>query len=171
MPRSEICARVPLFDRLVDEEHRSPAAREPLPLRTLDRDGLLESVRRELELLLSSRSPLPAHRLAGRELTVIDYGLPDLADFPAEGPEDHRRLAALVERVVAAFEPRLKDVRVRVERPLPERRALALVLEGVLASGHPGEAVSFPTVLTLAKGEAEVGEPRYQAAWPEAERA
>ena len=170
MPRSEVYARVPLFDRLVDEEHRSPAGRETRPLRTLDRAGLLESVRRELERLLSSRSPLPAHRLAGRELTVIDYGLPDLADFPAAGPEDHQRLAALIERVVAAFEPRLKDIRVRVERPLPERRALMLVLEGRLATDPPGEPVSFPTVLTLGKGEAEVGEARYEAAWPEAGR-
>jgi type VI secretion system protein ImpF len=157
MSGPESCARVPLFDRLVDAEPRLPA--EPRPLRTLDRAGLLESVRRELTRLLSSRSPLPAHRLAGRELTVIDYGIPDLAELAAADPEDHRRLAALVERAVAAFEPRLKEVKVRVERGLPERRALLLALEGVLAVGDPGEPVSFPTLLTLATGEVTVGEP------------
>jgi type VI secretion system protein ImpF len=167
MPGPEACARVPLFDRLVDEHPGQPDL--PGPLRTLDRAGLLESVRRELERLLSSRSPLPAHRLAGRELTVIDYGIPDLADFPADGPEDHARLAAVIERAVAAFEPRLRDVRVRIERPLPERRSLALALEGVLATDRPGEPVSFPTVLSLGRGEAEVGAARYQAAWPEEE--
>lgn len=156
MPGPDACARVPLFDRLVDEHPDQPDL--PRPLRTLDRAGLLESVRRELERLLSSRSPLPAHRLAGRELTVIDYGLPDLADFAAADPEDHRRLAALVERTVTAFEPRLTEVRVRVERPLPERRSLLLALEGVLASGRPGEPVSFPMVLGLAGGGVEVGE-------------
>src|ERR1700760_882719 len=95
-------APAPLFDRLVDRAPEVPA--EPRPLRTLDPRGLRESVRRELERKLNTRSPLPADDLAGREdLTVLEYGIPDLSAFSAANEDDQRLLTALVARAVAAF--------------------------------------------------------------------
>src|ERR1700760_3085548 len=48
--------RVPLFDRLIDEERH--ISHEPTPFRTLDRQGVRDSLRRELERLLATRCPV-----------------------------------------------------------------------------------------------------------------
>jgi type VI secretion system protein ImpF len=147
--------RAPLFDRLVDLDPQSPG--EPRPLRTLDRAGLRESVRRELERLLNTRSSLPVDRLEERQdLTVLEYGIPDLSAFSAGSPEDQKRLAAIVARTVAAFEPRLSEVRAVFERLGPSGRSAELRVDAVLSFDEVREPVSFPTLLTVQNGEARV---------------
>jgi type VI secretion system lysozyme-like protein len=146
----------PLFDRLVDREPQIPA--EPRPLRTLDPRGLRESVRRELERMLNTRSSLPVDRLAGREeLTVLEYGIPDLSAFSAANEDDQRLLAGLVARAVAAFEPRLRGVRVAFERLEDGQRSLRLRIDAELMTNEVAEPVSFPTLLGLRTGTVEVG--------------
>ena len=146
----------PLFDRLVDREPQVPA--EPRPLRTLDPRGLRESVRRELERMLNTRSSLPVDRLAEREeLTVLEYGIPDLSAFSAANEDDQRLLAGLVARAVAAFEPRLRGVRVAFERLEGGQRSLRLRIDAELMTNEVAEPVSFPTLLGLRGGTVEVG--------------
>jgi type VI secretion system protein ImpF len=146
--------RAPLFDRLVDLEPQVPA--EPRPLRTLDPRGLRESVRRELERMLNTRSSLPVDRLDERgELTVLEYGIPDLSAFSAGSEEDLARMAGVVSRAVAAFEPRLRQVRVAVER-LEGARSLRLRIDALLMIDEVAEPVSFPTLLGLRTGHAQV---------------
>ena len=148
----EIHVRAPLFDRLIDL-HPGPTA-EPRPLRTLDRRGLRESVRRELERLLNTRSSLPVDRLEEREeLTVLEYGIPDLSSFSAGDPEDQQRLARVVARAVAAFEPRLREVRAFFERLEDSGRAAALRIEARLAVDEVSEPIAFPTLLSVKGGE------------------
>jgi type VI secretion system protein ImpF len=146
----------PLFDRLVDRAPEVPA--EPRPLRTLDPRGLRESVRRELERMLNTRSSLPVDRLAEREdLTVLEYGIPDLSAFSAANEDDQRLLAGLVARAVAAFEPRLRGVRVAFERLEDGQRSLRLRIDAELMTNEVAEPVSFPTLLGLRSGTVEVG--------------
>lgn len=149
--------RTPLFDRLVD---RSPKLRhEVRPARTLDRRGLRESVRRELERLLNTRCPLPAHRLADRPRSVIDYGLPELTGFSANRAEDRERLAELIRRAVEAFEPRLAEVRVRLE-PVPgDALSLAGHIEAVFQGDSVTEPVSFHTSVETRSGKVAVDAP------------
>ncbi|HTQ80312.1 MAG TPA: type VI secretion system baseplate subunit TssE [Thermoanaerobaculia bacterium] len=150
--------RAPLLDRLAGVSSASSGAARAT--HTLTREGLKESVRRELETLLNTRSALPASVLLTRELTVIDYGLPDLADFSAANHEDHSRLAAVVERVITAFEPRLSAVQVRVEGYSAVERGLSLQVEATLNVDGWREPVSFPTVLGVKSGASQVGEAR-----------
>ncbi|MFL6237136.1 MAG: type VI secretion system baseplate subunit TssE [Thermoanaerobaculia bacterium] len=146
----------PLFDRLVDREPQVPA--EPRPLRTLDPRGLRESVRRELERMLNTRSSLPVDRLAEREeLTVLEYGIPDLSAFSAANEDDQRLLTQLVARAVAAFEPRLRGVRVAFERLEDGQRSLRLRIDAELMRDEVAEPVSFPTLFGLKTGTVEVG--------------
>jgi type VI secretion system protein ImpF len=145
----------PLFDRLVDREPQVPA--EPRPLRTLDPRGLRESVRRELERMLNTRSSLPVDRLVAREtLTVLEYGIPDLSAFSAANEEDQRLLTALVARAVIAFEPRLRRVSVAFERLEDGQRTLRLRIDAFLVTDEVAEPVSFPTLLGLRTGVVEV---------------
>lgn len=122
----------PLFDRLVENGRR-----------TLDPDGLRQSLRRELELLFNTRSTFPAQRLAGAPLTVIDYGIPSLADFSSRNLRDHEELAAALRIAVETFEPRLAAVRVRVIPPAEDQMFLKFALEAEPANGAVREVLSF----------------------------
>lgn len=155
MPDREIHVRAPLFDRLTDLDPGS--AGEPRPLRTLNRTGLRESIRRELGRLLNTRSSLPVDELAARpELTVLEYGIPDLSAYSA-GDGDHQRLLAdVVARAIAAFEPRLREVRVAVVRLEDDQRSLRLRIDAVLAADEVAAPVSFPALMGLKSGRVEI---------------
>lgn len=146
--------RAPLLDRLVGHPHRPFGGRHPS--HTLTREGLRESVRKELETLLTTRSSLPAARLLERELTVLDYGIPDLSDFSATNVEDQARLAAVIAKAVAAFEPRLREVRVAAGGYDETSRSLSLTISGTLVVDAWREPVSFPTILGIRNGETRV---------------
>ena len=151
----ETRVRVPLFDRLVEIEPFEP--REKSLLGALDHPALRESVRRELERLLSTRSSLPVDRLLERpELTVLEYGIPDLSAYSAGNAEDQGLLTGIVARAVAAFEPRLREVRVSVVAVEDEQRKLRLRIGGVLSAGEIAQPVSFPALLGLKSGRVEI---------------
>lgn len=140
----ELNVRTPLFDRLVGGE------------RTLDRRGLRESVRRELELLFNTRSFFPAHRLPGAPLTVIDYGIPPLTDFSPRNPTHQEDLAAALRIAVETYEPRLRAVRVRVIPPPEDQIALAVSIEAELIADAVPEPVSFVLGIDVREGKVEV---------------
>jgi type VI secretion system protein ImpF len=135
--------RTPLFDRLVGGE------------RTLTVRGLRESVRRELELLLNTRSSFPSRRLPGAPLTVIDYGIPPLADFSARNADDQNKLAAALRDAIAAFEPRLASVRVRAIPPEVDQMSIEFAIDADhLVGENVRERVSF--AITVRNGMAQV---------------
>ncbi len=151
----ETRVRVPLFDRLVEIEPFEP--RERSLLGALDLRALRESVHRELERLLNTRSSLPVVRLLERpELTVLEYGIPDLSAYSAGNAEDQGLLTGIVARAVAAFEPRLREVRVSVVRLEDEQRSLLLRIDAVLMADEVAEPVSFPALMGLKSGRVEI---------------
>ena len=138
---------MPLFDRLVDRDPR--LRHEMRPMRTLDRRGLRESVRRELEQLFNTRCPIPAHRLPIRERSVIDYGVPDFSVFSPRSYDDRVRLAELLRRAIEAFEPRLIDVQVSLEPHPGNDLSLLGLIEANLLTDMVAEPVSFETVVRI----------------------
>lgn len=151
MGDEKIEVRAPLFDRLVDRDLRLP--RELRPMRTLDRRGLRESVRRELEQLFNTRCPVPAHRLAGRERTVIDYGIPDFSTFSPRSFDDCKRLESVLREAIERYEPRLANVRVHID-PIKDGDPFALSAEvraDMIVDRVP-EPVSFLTLMQLKDG-------------------
>lgn len=154
MGSQKIEVRMPLFDRLVD---RDPRLRHELrPTRTLDRRGLRESVRRELEQLFNTRCPFPAHRLPIGPRTVLDYGVPDFTVFSARSFDDRVRLAELLRRTIEAFEPRLIDVQVSLDPQPGDDLSLAGIIEAKLLTDTVPEPVSFETALDMKEGKVEV---------------
>jgi type VI secretion system protein ImpF len=167
MDERKINIRRPLFDRLVDDEPR--VGHEPRPLRTLDGLGLIESVRRELELLFNTRSPSPAHQLAAGERTVIDYGIPDFGSYSAANADHRRELAGIMREAAMLFEPRLHDLRVRLVPDVPEpgrvvrggpepqrEASLGAQLEAVILIDGVPQHLSFGVVLALREGKVHV---------------
>lgn len=147
-------ARAPIFDRLVDESPKVET--EPRPFRTLNRQELRESVRRDLGRLLNTRCPIPPHLLYGRQRSVVDYGAPDFTTFTPQNAQDQTRLGFLLTRTVEAFEPRLHRVRVSISPNHKREQALRATLEAVLVVGSIAEAVSFPIAIQRKTGEVEV---------------
>lgn len=151
-PRRTRGARALLLDRLVDLDPRSGA--EPVPLRVLDRDELLASVRREVGHLLNTRCTLTLEELEGRERTVLEYGLPDFSHLHTRDPRAQEALAEHVRATVAAYEPRLRQVRITVEPLRNSQRELLARVDALLVLGDVTEAVSFPVAIRddLAQG-------------------
>jgi type VI secretion system lysozyme-like protein len=139
-------ARAPLLDRLMDLDLAAPT--EPQPLRTLTRQELHASVRREVERLLNTRCGLPASLLDTRERTVIDYGIADFSALSPQNAEDRERLARSIAYAIAAFEPRLRQVRVTLEPPHQDmQRVLVARIEAVLVVESVTEPIAFPVVM------------------------
>ena len=145
---------MPLFDRLVDNEPNQPT--EPRPYRVLDRDGVLASVAAEVDRLLNSRCPFDREAIARRERTVLEYGLPDMANYYSEDQEDQQALCAMLRQTIEAYEPRLKNVRVSLVRVDRRNQHLMLAVDGQLSVGRLLEPVSFPVDLVGLRGEGAV---------------
>lgn len=139
--------RAALLDRLVDYNPQSKTERRPL--RTMGKRELYESVRRELSRLLNSRCPFLESEREERERTVIDFGLPDFSHLVPQNQDDHLLLASQLREVIEIFEPRLENVRVKVEPHPVNARALSVTIEGVLAFETIREPVSFPMIWEL----------------------
>ena len=158
--------RALLFERLVDLEPERKE--EPQPFRVLSREELWESVRRELGQLLNTRCPVPLHLLGEEERTVINYGIPDFTSLSPQSGNDRKLIADIITQTVAAFEPRLRNVRVNVEEYEENERTLQVTLEADLVTetvieirSHPEfgsslEPVTFPIILHRKTGILEV---------------
>jgi type VI secretion system lysozyme-like protein len=153
--------RMPLFDRLVDRDRF--LRRDLVQVRTIDRRGVRESVRRELEQLFNTRCPIPAHLLPSRTRTVIDYGIPDFSTLSARNPSDRTRLAEILRLAIGVYEPRLANVRVEIDAPSgmgSQNGSNDFELTGLIAADlvvdDVHEPVLFSTALQMKDGIVEV---------------
>lgn len=155
-PKKVEGGRALLFERLAGGD--PPAAQGGArPFRIHETASLKESVRRELVRLLNTRSSAGIDSRGG-EMSVLDYGLPDFTSLSALSGDDRARLAAAVAQAIAAFEPRLRDVRVTAEGLRSNDRALILRLDALLVVGDHAEPVSFPLLVRAGAGEILVSE-------------
>ena len=107
----------------------------------------MASVAAHLAKMLSTR--------AGSVQTLADYGLPDLNDMRLSLHESLSQARFLIERFIAAYEPRLSNVRVVA---LPRDRdplALAFDIQGALTIDGVVQNVVFCASLT-GNGRVEV---------------
>jgi type VI secretion system protein ImpF len=89
--------------------------------------------------------------------SLYNYGLPDFAAVSLSNFADRDWLLVEVERSVALFEPRLRDVRVTfLEAPGVASRTLHFQIEGLLQMDPAPEQVSFDTILQLTSGDYQI---------------
>jgi type VI secretion system lysozyme-like protein len=141
-------ARAPLFDRFgaVGEGAAAPLLEWHDARRAgqdVEASALELSIGRELGRLLNTRCGATLAQLAGRERSVIDYGLPDYSTLYTDHIDDRRRLTELVRDTIAAFEPRLREVEVRIELLGNSRHALRVYVQGMVAVHGQLEPVSL----------------------------
>lgn len=141
---------VPLFERLIDFEPGPGRSGEPRPFRILDADDMVRSIRRELARLLGTRRPvglLAAAAARDETLTVRDYGLPDTTGLSPHNSDHRLLLAGMLERIIAAYEPRLRRVAVTVDPDPAEAGRLIVRMTGERLAGTVVQTVSFPLAL------------------------
>jgi len=146
-----------VLERLIDRDPDMPS--EPPPTRSQSVRQLKSALRRDLEWLLNTRRTPDAAGREFRELeqSLYNYGVPDLTMINRESTHDRNRLAQAIEQTVAAFEPRLKRIKIRqLEAAAGTQHILRFQIEGFLDMDPAPELISFDTVLQLSSGEYQV---------------
>lgn len=107
--------------------------------RSVDADPgrLAQSVLRNLERLLNSRH--------GSAPTRSDYGIPSLEDVMHGGSDSLRELTAEIKRCIENYEPRLRNVRVRLVPRSEEATLLRFDITAELIAGGRRSRVHFET--------------------------
>ncbi|MBF0225362.1 MAG: type VI secretion system baseplate subunit TssE [Desulfobacterales bacterium] len=142
--KKQINIRASLIDRLIDLEPKSNS--EVRPLRALDIDALKASIARDIEWVLNTRTPLYDEEFDKRELTVIDYGIPDFGTYFTYNYDDRRRIIKRVEKAIYAFEPRLKNLDISVKSDSLDEKAMLLYINADIVIENIREPISFITI-------------------------
>ena len=132
-----------LFDRLVDGTDEDALGRK-LGIHSIE--DLKESVRREIERLFNTRTLQKLDSDEVKEMTVLDYGVPDYAAFYPPNQENQRRLKQQLATSLQTFEPRLRRVKVNVTKG-GEYNLLTVTIDAQLVVDPIRENVSFPVVI------------------------
>ncbi len=145
-----------IIDRLVDNEPGS--SRETARHFQNSLEKLKASVIRDLENLLNTRRHVDYESSSFKELSrsVYIYGV---SDFTSENPKSQRVRQTLkqdVEKAVAVFEPRLKNVVVHLETSEKNERDLRFRITGLLVTEFDSEPVAFDTYFDVNRGEYKI---------------
>jgi type VI secretion system protein ImpF len=141
-------ASVPLFDRLSSRHETTGDMRQ-----LLSPEDLQASIGRELSRLMNTRSRLtPAEFVQGTG-TAIDYGIPDFLALSARSQAQADLLESTVALAVKQYEPRLKDVTVKVfPGPGPGSNA-TLMIGGTVKIGMKLRQLNFELQLDQRTGD------------------
>jgi type VI secretion system protein ImpF len=146
-----------VLDRLIDEE--PGVRRDPPQSRNQVLRELKQAVRRDLENLLNTRQrclPAPAN-LTELELSLVQYGMPDVIGTTLAGSEGRERLRQILEEVIRRFEPRFKTVKVELlESGEGLDRTLRFRIDALLFATPAPEPVTFDSALEPVTGSIDV---------------
>ena len=148
--------QISLVDRLTDT---APRERAEAPLTAPQAVRLLRAgLRRDLEWLLNSRRRISDPPEGARELPASLYlfGLPDMSGRHVGIHRQQDELAREIERAIAIFEPRLKNVSVKAFDATSVSRSLRFQIDGLLRIDPGVERISFDTTLELTSGSYRV---------------
>jgi type VI secretion system protein ImpF len=142
-----------ILDRLIDPESGGTTWQQGYSVAQM-----IEAVRRDLEDLLNTRrtsTGIP-ETFTGVHESLIAYGLPDLVSVDASVPGARDEIGRIIEKVIARYEPRLRDVRARiVESTTRNDRSIRFEIHARLAV-DPSPEVGFETVVELMTGHASI---------------
>lgn len=144
---------VPFVNRaLLDEAYPDEIWKRRRETLTYSIRQMKEHVGRDLEALLNTRREMLTEIPdAYKELkgTIFEYGLPDFTSFSLTNVAHQKQIRRGVELAIAAFEPRLKSVRVSVDTPKQFDQILRFRIEALLRVDPTPEPVTFDTTLHM----------------------
>lgn len=125
-------------------------------MRIMERPDIRAAVSRDLNWLLNTRTPLTAEEFDTRDLTVIDFGVPDFGKGTPENVRDQKQRAARTEKAIRAFEPRLQNVKVSIVPEMGSERSLTMIIEADMVADDVRDPVSFMTIYDSTTGKMEI---------------
>lgn len=140
--------RAPLLDRLFDDNpqvSREADSNQHLVLRQLR-----ESVRRDLERLFNTRARCMStpEDMAALDTSLLNYGLPDLANYNLLAGESRKTFCRDVERIILQYEPRIHRAKVIAEKtPDHDDHTFSFRVEATLRATPSPEVIVFDSVL------------------------
>jgi type VI secretion system protein ImpF len=142
-------AQASVLDRLLDDA--PGVTSEPVPLRLQDIGQVKASVIRDLENLLNTKRSAEEPPEEFRQLhdSLMVYGLSDLTSHNARSPGTRQTILREIERIIARFEPRLRNAEVHLEAHGENDRVLRFRITGVLRVEPLAEPVTFDTMLDV----------------------
>ena len=151
-------SQAPLLDRLIDEDPGTSG--DSAQQRLLSARQIKALVVRDLENLLNSRRSIAALPAEFRELqnSVATYGLKDFTALSADSTTVQNAILKDVEKAIARFEPRLKNVKVMLETGDQKERKLSFHISGMLVVDPIREPVAFDTFFDPVRKEYVVSE-------------
>ena len=149
-------SRALLFERLTDLQPNTKFEKKPFKMYSVKE--LKQSVLREVEWLLNTRSPIPAYLYRKQDKNAINYGTPDFFSlFHPLTQKNQRDFCELLSAIIEKFEPRLKNVNAVFERYDPIQRSVLMTIESILSIDGVIEQMSFKVLLlNNMRGNAEV---------------
>jgi type VI secretion system protein ImpF len=142
-----------LLDRLIDND--PGASHEPVQYRLSSFRNIKEAVGRDLENLLNTKNYVSSLCSGYQELnsSLFVYGLPDFTSTNPKNPAVRHKLRQELEKAIALFEPRLRNVTVRVEEAGSDERNLRFKINALLYLAPALEPVVFDTFFDVNRCE------------------
>jgi type VI secretion system protein ImpF len=135
-----------LFDRLDADDDASCG---PFRAPTRKNDAWKESITRDLEALLNTRSALLPHVLAaypGVSASVVNYGLIDFAGMCMTSDTDQQRICTAVRQAIERHEPRLDKVTATLQRRKGAINRVDFVITAQLKNAPVADPMQFNAV-------------------------
>jgi type VI secretion system protein ImpF len=150
--------QVSLLDRLVDDDPKT--SHESVQYRLADFRHIKSLVTRDLESLLNTRCGLAdcPKNYPETNRSVLYYGLKDYSAESPNSSDARNRIIKDIEKTIQFFEPRLKNIKVRIDEDLESHRGLAFRITGLLVVDPIREPVAFDTYYDGSKKEYVISE-------------
>ena len=136
-----------LLDRLIDA---APLSGSEPTRPSLSLEQLKDAVARDLESLLNARhgsSRDAFDRFANARRSIAAFGLDDFAAMSMTSIDDRAAICRSIERAINNFEPRLRGVRVELDKRDTATQKLRFAIRAVLIAHPLQEPVNFDAVL------------------------
>jgi len=144
--------RATLLDRLIDQD--TEVTFEPVQYRLLDMRQIKAFVIRDLENLLNTRRTIypPPAEFTELNRSVLVYGLKDFTSQSTKSTILRKTLRQDIERTIARFEPRLKNVKIHLDAD-QSGNSLRFRINALLVIEPETEPVQFDTVFDINRSE------------------
>lgn len=131
----------PLFERLALQQVDGEGGMSSI-------SGIQASIARDLFRLLNSRSKKNLEEYLTDELSVVDFGIPDVGVLGALSGSDIEKLEKVVNIAVNRFEPRLHEVQAKVRSSVKGSHHLEVQLRAAVLLHTEQRRVDFQLSLS-----------------------
>ncbi|MFL6656568.1 MAG: type VI secretion system baseplate subunit TssE [Massilia sp.] len=136
-----------LFDRLLDVPVKGATS---ATVSRMSVEDLKDSVARDLEALLNTRTVIPEEllkRYPECSRSIVTYGLNDFAGRSLSSHDDRAYICLCLEKAIARHEPRLRNVKASLEVREDAINRLNFAITALMVVSSSQEPVNFDAVL------------------------